>query len=233
MSVSADALSELVAMVARLRRECPWDREQTHLSLRRYLLEETYEVLEALDRSDPLKLREELGDLLLQVLMHAAIAEEAGRFSIQEVARAETEKMVRRHPHVFAAVPVSGAKEVLQNWEALKAREQEGGHSVLDGVPPLLPALARAQAVQQRAVRAGFQWPDREGVLQEVASASRELAGAATPAQQEAEFGDLLFALVGLGGQLGVQAEDALRAATRRFEERVRASERDPGSDCV
>lgn len=209
-----DALRELVALVARLRRECPWDREQTHLSLRRYLLEETYEVLEALDGGDSRKLEDELGDLLLQVLLHAAIAEDEGRFGIQEVARAETEKMVRRHPHVFAGVPVSGAQEVLQNWETLKAREQEGERSVLDGVPLLLPALARAQAVQQRADRAGFQSPEGEGLFPEVAS--------------EAEFGDLLFALVGLGRHLGVQAEDALRAATRRFEERVRASERDP-----
>jgi MazG family protein len=214
VSATADALSELVAVVARLRRECPWDREQTHLSLRRYLLEETYEVLEALDRGDSQRLRDELGDLLLQVLMHAAIAEEEGRFDVQEVARAETEKMVRRHPHVFAGAPVSGAQEVLQNWETLKAREQEGGHSILDGVPPLLPALARAQAVQQRAARAGFQVPEREGALPEAGG--------------EAEFGDLLFALVALGHRLGVQAEDALRAATLRFEARVRASEGNP-----
>jgi MazG family protein len=214
VTAAADALGELVAVVARLRRECPWDREQTHLSLRRYLLEETYEVLEALDRGDSLRLKDELGDLLLQVLMHAAIAEEEGRFGVQEVARAETEKMVRRHPHVFAGAPVSGAQEVLQNWETLKALEQEGGHSVLDGVPPLLPALARAQAVQQRADRAGFPLPAREGLFPGVAG--------------EAEFGDLLFALVALGRQLGLQAEDALRAATLRFEERVRAFEGDP-----
>jgi tetrapyrrole methylase family protein/MazG family protein len=221
------ALVHLVAVVARLRRECPWDRDQTHRSLRPYLLEEAYEVLEALDAGDPSRLRDELGDLLLQVLMHAAIAAEAGSFDINSVAAATADKMVRRHPHVFGTAAVGSAEEVLHNWEALKANEySEERSSVLDGVPPALPALVRAGALQRRAARVGFEWPDLEHFLESVGAEARELAAAAGPPAQEAEFGDLLLGLVALGRQLHLNAEDALRAATARFEARFRVMER-------
>lgn len=221
------ALVHLVAVVARLRRECPWDRDQTHRSLRPYLVEEAYEVLEALDAGDPSRLRDELGDLLLQVLMHAAIAAEAGSFDINSVAVATADKMVRRHPHVFGTAAVGSAEEVLHNWEALKANEyREERSSLLDGVPPALPALVRARALQRRAARVGFEWPDLEHCLENVGAEARELAAAAGPSAQEAEFGDLLLGLVALGRHLHLNAEDALRAATARFEARFRVMER-------
>ncbi len=221
------ALAQLVAVVARLRRECPWDREQTHRSLRPYLLEEAHEVLEALDADDHVRLRDELGDLLLQVLMHAAIAAEAGRFDIDAVAAATAEKMVRRHPHVFGTAAVSGAEEVLHKWEALKATEYHTERSsLLEGVPQALPALARAGVLQRRAARVGFEWPDLEHCIESVGAEARELAAAASPSTREAEYGDLLLAMVALGRHLQLNAEDALRASTARFEARFRAMER-------
>ncbi len=229
MSGEAPALDHLIALVRRLRRECPWDRAQTHQSLRPYLLEEAYEVLEALDGGDAGKLREELGDLLLQVLMHAAIGEEAGTFGIEDVARSVGDKMVRRHPHVFGDAAVSGADEVLHNWEAMKASEyQRERPSVLDGVQPTLPALAWAWSLQRRAARVRFESPNPAGSARSVTAeaAGLWLAGAQGVREREAEFGDLLFALVALGRQRNINAEDALRAATARFEVRFKTMER-------
>jgi len=226
---------ELIAVMARLRAEdgCPWDREQTHESLQPYLLEEAYEALEAIDRQDHDELCKELGDVLLQVVFHAQIAGEAGRFTIADVCRAIIDKLVHRHPHVFGDVEVDGAEQVLTNWEQLKRREkgdaEAAEHSVLDGVPAPLPSLLRAQRVQGRAARVGFDWQRIEGPLDKVEEEFAELrqdweAGNAEGAGEE--FGDLLFALVNCARFLRVDAEDALRRAVAKFERRFRAVER-------
>ena len=223
-------LPSLFEVVRRLRADdgCPWDREQTHDSLRPYLLEETYEVLEAIDSRDDSKLREELGDLLLQVAMHAQIAQEDGRFDAAAISEAEAAKMVSRHPHVFGEVEVADADEVLRNWEHQK-QEQAAGEgrreSVVDRVPPTLPALAWTLGMQKRAARIGFDYATAELAAADVAEEARELASAGD--QQEAfdELGDLLFALVNLARKKKVNPEDALRAAGQRFRTRFKALE--------
>jgi len=225
----------LVRIVARLRAPdgCPWDRQQTHASLRPNLLEECYETLEAIDRNDPEGLKEELGDLLVQVAFHCQIAQETGQFTWADVFRQVNGKLVRRHPHIFGSARVSSAREVEEQWEALKRRERSEG-SLLDGVPPTMPALAYAQAISRRAARAGFEWEDLDGVLEKVAEELQELRQARDPAERERELGDLLFTLVNLARWLEVDAESALRNASRRFyrrfaymEERARRMGRD------
>jgi tetrapyrrole methylase family protein / MazG family protein len=214
--------------IARLRAPdgCPWDREQTHRSLRTTLLEESYEVLAALDAEDDEKLAEELGDLLMQVVMHVQIATEEGAFRFADVIARIDAKLKRRHPHVFGDLQVRDADEVLRNWEAIKAEERragaKAGHetSPLGSVPAILPALARAQALGDRAARAGFDWPDIQGVLAKVAEEAAELAAAGDDDAREAELGDLLFALANLARWLHLDAEMALRAAADRFTRR-------------
>jgi tetrapyrrole methylase family protein/MazG family protein len=224
-------LPGLQETVARLRAPdgCPWDREQTHKSLRSTLLEEAYEVLAALDAEDDEKLAEELGDLLMQVAMHVQIATEEGAFRFADVIARIDAKLKRRHPHVFGNLQVRDSDEVLRNWEAIKAEERqasrasaEAGHetSPLGGVPPILPALARAQALGERAARAGFDWPDVEGVLAKVAEEAGELAAAGDGDAREEEFGDLLFALANLARWVKLDAEMALRRAADRFTRR-------------
>src|SRR3984893_2243244 len=231
-------LREMLEVVEALRAPdgCPWDREQTHLSLRPYLLEETYELLEAIESGSAEDISEELGDVLLQVLMHHAIAQEAGEFSIADVAQHVTAKMVHRHPHVFGDVEVAGADEVLSNWEGLKHKEsrKQGRMSALEGAPKSLPALAWALSIQKRAARVGFDWKDTDGVLDKVAEEARELAAADSKARQEEELGDLLFTLVNLSRHLRVNPEDALRTSARRFYqrfERVEDAARQRGTD--
>jgi tetrapyrrole methylase family protein/MazG family protein len=203
---------------------CPWDQEQDHASLRNNLLEEAYETLEALDAADMDRLREELGDLLMQVYLHAQLAREEGAFTLADVVAGITAKLVRRHPHVFGTVEVDGSAAVLRNWEAIKASERaEDGakeDSLLSGVPRTLPALAYAQAVGQRAARVGFDWAHVEDVWTKVEEEMRELRQAATPAERAEELGDLIFALVNLARWLGVEAEDALRATNGKFRRR-------------
>ncbi len=202
---------------------CPWDREQTHLSLRPYLLEETHEVLEALDAGDHAGLSEELGDLLLQILMHSEMARQAGDFDFGDVLAELASKLIRRHPHVFGDVAVAGSGEVLRNWEGIKRSEHaakgSSRKSVLDGVPVGLPALAAAQKLGDKAARAGFDWPDVEGVWAKVREEMAELQGA-LPETREEELGDLLFVLARLAAWLGVDAETALRAANAKFRRR-------------
>ncbi len=216
----------LVEIMARLRAPdgCPWDREQTHQSLRKYLLEEAYEALSALDAGDLAALEEELGDLLLQIVFHAQVADEEGFFSFGDVVAGIVTKMIRRHPHVFGEATARDAETVLRNWEALKRAEREQRsqpeRSMLDGVPAAMPALAYAQAIQARAARVGFDWPDVTGVLEKVAEEAREVVAAKSSEQREEEFGDLLFVLVRLADRLGVDAEDALRAASAKFRAR-------------
>ncbi len=229
------AFEDFEHLIARLRAPdgCPWDRKQTHASLRPYLLEETYEVLDALDRGDFQALREELGDLLLQIVLHTEIATEEGEFTMPQVIQTVHDKIVRRHPHVFGDVQVDSADEVVRNWEAIKRREKqaqagqdEAPASVLDGVPAALPALAKAQAVGRKAAKVGFDWPSIEGVWDKVHEELQELRAAAAPQVQAAELGDLLFAVVNLARHLGLDAETALREATARFMQRFREVER-------
>jgi tetrapyrrole methylase family protein / MazG family protein len=218
---SFDALREIVRRL-RAPDGCPWDRKQTHESLRRYLLEETYETLDALDNGSPAKLREELGDVLLQILLHAEIASEAGEFTIDDVIESIATKLVRRHPHVFGETKVDTAEEVVLKWEAIKS-EERGGASLLEDVPQTLPALAYSQALQERAVARGFEWPRVEDVLDKLTEEARELAEAETLDEKREELGDTLFVLVSLARKLGLDAEESLRLASRRFRRRFEA----------
>jgi tetrapyrrole methylase family protein/MazG family protein len=199
---------------------CPWDREQTHLSLRPYLLEETYEALEAIDSGDQAALTEELGDVLLQVVLHTAIAECAGEFGIGDVVEHITRKLVSRHPHVFGDGTAKTAAEVEQNWEELKKAEKQGRESILDGVPKDLPALAASQSIQGRARKVGFDWPDIEGQLEKLAEELREFAHAEGDANREDEFGDVLAVVAGIAQRLDIDAEQALRRANDKFRRR-------------
>ncbi len=229
----ASAFESFQETIAHLRAPegCPWDREQTHQSLRTNLLEEAYEVLAALDGDDPEAICEELGDLLLQIVLHAQIAQEAGEFGMAEVIASIRAKIIRRHPHVFGETRVRGAAEVLTNWEKLKAEERELNGSrkpdkgALGSVPPGLPALAMADTYQRRAARVGFDWPDIGGVKAKVPEELAELEAAANPAEREDEVGDLLFAVVNLARWLEVDPETALRQANAKFAARFAAVE--------
>ncbi len=218
-------------VVARLRAPdgCPWDREQTHESLRPYLLEETYEVLEAIDSGDDKRLAEELGDLLLQIAMHAEIAAQEGRFDARSVSESVASKMVRRHPHVFGDVEVADADHVLRNWERQKAHEAAAAgradESVLARVPRTLPALAWSLALQKRAARVGFDFESAPSAAAKVAEEAAELSEAGEGGPAFDELGDLLFALVSLARKLKVNPEDALRRSGQRFARRFAALE--------
>ncbi|MDP2727498.1 MAG: nucleoside triphosphate pyrophosphohydrolase, partial [Dehalococcoidia bacterium] len=209
----------LRSIVARLRSPdgCPWDREQTHESLKGTLLEEAYEVLEALDCRDREKLREELGDLLMQVMIHAQIAEEAREFTISQVIGGISQKLIRRHPHVFGDITADTAQEVMVNWESIKRKERPHGSSSLANLPKQMPALAYAQAVQQRVARQGFDWQNVEGVIDKLLEEAREVVEAGSKEEKLHEMGDLFFALVNLARWLGLDAEESLRLADDRF----------------
>lgn len=211
----------LRAIVERLHAPggCPWDREQTHASLRPHLLEESYEALEAIDAGDPARLTEELGDVLLQVLMHAAVGEREGRFALADVLEQIARKLVRRHPHVFGEAEARTAEEVYRNWEALKQAEKPRS-SVLEGVPVSLPALAASQSIQGRARRVGFDWPDVEGPLEKLREEIEEFARAEGAEEREDEFGDILFVVANVAQRLGLDAEQALRGANAKFRRR-------------
>lgn len=218
----------LVDLVARLRAPggCPWDREQTHASLKRHLLEECYETLEAIDQESPPLLAEELGDLLVQIAFHADIAREAGEFTLADVLTGINGKLIRRHPHVFGnAGRIADAREVERNWERLKAAEraqpgEAAPRSPVDGIPRDLPALSFAQLMQDRVSRAGFDWEDVSGVLDKVVEEVAELRQATTGPEKVHELGDLFLVLVNLCRWLDVAAEDALRQANGRFRRR-------------
>ncbi len=218
--------------IARLRSPegCPWDREQTHGSLRPNLLEEAYEVLDAIDRDDSEALREELGDLLLQIVLHTQIAIEDGDFQMHEVLSGINAKIKHRHPHVWGALKVSGAEEVSQNWEAIKRREREDNgqqeRSLLDGIPEALPALAQAYAYANRVKRVGFDWPDIAGVRAKLMEELAELDAAVSPAEKAAELGDVLAAVANLARWLEIDPESALRESNQRFARRFRRVEK-------
>ena len=234
-SRNGEWLLDLVRVMARLRGPggCPWDHEQTHRTLARHLLEETHEVLDAIDAGDPDRLRDELGDVLLQVVFHAQMAAEEGTFDVDDVAQAIVEKLIRRHPHVFGEVHVSGADEVLVNWEQIKA-EETGEQPVEDDIPPTLPALARASKVQRRAAGWGFDWRTTGGAMAKLREEVEELAAAGTPEEAEEELGDVLFAAAAVARRLGVDPESALRRTTTKFAgryERLLARARREGVD--
>jgi tetrapyrrole methylase family protein/MazG family protein len=252
---SGGRFEALVRIMERLRADggCPWDREQTRQSLKPFLIEEAYEVVEAIDEGDTKKLQEELGDLLFQVVFHAQVASERGEFTIGDVLGATADKMVRRHPHVFSDGTASTAGEVLEQWERLKREERDAVAAVpgsaLDGVPKELPALLRAQRLQDKASRAGFDWPEISGVIEKVQEELDELKAALQGAARkqlalsraegpvtstgsvrslsnvegvEQELGDLLFSMVNLARFLNLGAEDALRKSITRFSARFR-----------
>jgi MazG family protein len=225
MSPPAEAIERLLAIMARLRSPggCPWDLEQTLETLRPYVLEETYEVLEAIDSGDVAAHREELGDLLLQIVFQARLREEAGAFAFADVADAISDKLVSRHPHVFGDGQVKDAAEVLTQWAALKREEKRkkgGGLSALEGVPRELPALARADRLTEKASRVGFDWPDARGARAKVTEELGELDEAIASGRRteiERELGDTLFALANLARKLGIAPEEALRGTVGRF----------------
>ncbi len=217
-----DRFATLVDIIARLRAPdgCPWDRQQTHASLRENLLGECYEVLEALDGGDSSRLYDELGDLLMQIVLHAQIASEAGEFELGDVVRSINTKLIHRHPHIFGSSKVKDAGEVAHNWEALKKEEREDGTSILDSVPRQMPALGYSQEIQQRVARVGFDWEDVDGVIDKLAEEVGELKRAESREHRAWEFGDLLFTLVNIARRLGVNSEVALREANSRFYQR-------------
>jgi MazG family protein len=210
-------------VVRLLRRECPWDREQTHHSIAPLLIEEAYETVEAIRSGTPHALAQELGDLLLHVLMHSAIAEEHGEFRLSELIAAETAKLVHRHPHVFGEATADSAREVKQRWEELKLRE--GRQSVLEGIPAALPALLRAQRLQERASSVGLDWTEKHAVWSKVEEELAELRAAlhsGIPERVAEEFGDVLFALVNVARFEGLNAEECLQRANEKFTQRFR-----------
>ncbi|MGF1655812.1 MAG: nucleoside triphosphate pyrophosphohydrolase [Verrucomicrobiales bacterium] len=224
---AGQALEALAEVVCRLRAPdgCPWDREQTHATLREALIEETYEVLEAIEHGTDADLREELGDLLLHVVLHSQMAAERHAFTLNEVAQEVTEKLIRRHPHVFGEISLENSDEVLTQWEAIKSQEKQERTSVMDGIPPGLPAASEAQKLQKRATRLGMDWSSNGAVLDQMQSELRELVEAGQSGdvdQVEAEVGDVLFTAVNLARRYGVSAELSLRAATKRFSSRIR-----------
>lgn len=226
-----DALVEIMRRLRDPETGCPWDIEQSFETIAPYTIEEAYEVADAIHRGTREELRGELGDLLLQVIYHSRMAEEEGCFAFDDVARGIAEKMVRRHPHVFGDEHIDSAEAQVANWEAVKAAERatEADSSALAGVAVALPALVRAQKLQRRAARVGFDWPDPSGVIEKIAEEAGELAEAKAQGVSVShiaeEYGDLLFTVAVLGQWLGVDAEQALGAANRKFERRFRGVE--------
>ncbi|MGE4411372.1 MAG: nucleoside triphosphate pyrophosphohydrolase [Sphingobium sp.] len=226
-------ITPLIRIMARLRdpdEGCSWDIQQSFSTIAPYTIEEAYEVADAIEREDMEALRDELGDLLLQTVFHARIAEEAGHFAFQNVVEAICDKMVRRHPHVF------GNDEESPGWEEIKAAERKAAPgkadgSALAGVANALPALLRAEKLQKRAARTGFDWPDSEGVIAKIDEELDEVRSARTDAEREEEIGDLLFAVTNLARHMKVDPEQALRRANRKFERRFRSMEDEAGED--
>ena len=226
------SLDRLVAIMQRLREPehgCEWDRQQTFATIAPYTIEEAYEVADAIDRSDMDDLEDELGDLQLQVVFHAQMAEELGHFTLDDVIRRICDKLERRHPHIF------GDSGETPGWDAIKAAERQEKHqdSALDGVATALPALDRAVKLQKRAARTGFDWPDSAGPRAKVDEELEELDGESEPDPQKEELGDLLFAIANLARHLKIDPEEALRQANRKFERRFRAIEKAPGFEAL
>ncbi|MGO9482045.1 MAG: nucleoside triphosphate pyrophosphohydrolase [Candidatus Kryptoniota bacterium] len=216
-----NALEEFIEVVRRLRRECPWDKIQTNRSIRHYTIEEVYELAEAIDQENWPEVKSELGDILLNVFLHTQIAEDEGKFTLHDMVKAETKKMVVRHPHVFGNVEADTPEQVKINWEKIKT--DAGRKSIFDGIPKAFPALARAFKIQDRAAKVGFDWEKQEEVWQKVEEEIQELKMALQNQERkhiEEEFGDLLFSLVNYARHIGVHPESAVRGATEKFQKR-------------
>jgi tetrapyrrole methylase family protein/MazG family protein len=214
-----EEFSTLVDIIARLRAPdgCPWDRKQTHRSLREYVLEEAYEVLQALDEEDMDKLSGELGDLLLQIVLQAQIAEESKEFELKDVISKINTKLMQRHPHIFGNVKVKDAEEVAHNWEQIKKSERGDDVSVLSTVPKQMPSLAYSQEIQRRVAGVGFDWENDDGVIDKLVEEVREFKATETPAQRSEEFGDMLFTLANIARRMGIDLETTLREANQKF----------------
>ena len=231
MNETAQAVETLLGLIERLRGPggCPWDREQTLFTLRQYLIEETYEVIDAIEAEDPTRHVEELGDLLLQVVLQAQLAKEKKQFEFKDVAEAISAKLIRRHPHVFADVQVADSSEVLKNWEQIKAGEKKSGpRSVVEGVPRHLPALQKAHQIQSRVARVGFDWSAAEDVVEKIEEELREVRealAAGDPAKIREEIGDLLFAVVNLSRFQKMNAEELLGETIKKFMRRFQVVE--------
>ena len=222
VGTSFESFAEIIAHL-RAPNGCPWDREQTHESLRKHLLEESYETIAAIDSGDFNSMREEFGDLLLQVVLQAQVANEEGQFNVNQVIQGIYSKILRRHPHVFGDLKLEGVQGVLANWEKLKEQERgkkKDGKGLLDGVPVALPALSQAQEYQDRAARVGFDWPEIEGVIDKVKEEVEEIKNAESDFELASEIGDLFFALVNVSRWKNVDAESALRGTNRKFKQR-------------
>jgi tetrapyrrole methylase family protein/MazG family protein len=213
---------ELRDVIARLRAPdgCPWDREQTHASLRPYVIEEAYEVVALLDEGDVSRLPEELGDVLFQVLLHTQLAEEAGEFEMADVLSGLAQKLIRRHPHVFGDVQLDNADQVIEQWDRLKQRERAPDDSALANVPAAMPALSYAQTLLRRAESAGFAWPHRDDILEKLTEEVGELADAPDTEAATEELGDILLNIVNYARSLGIDSEEALRQAGHKFRRR-------------
>ncbi len=238
MSTPGKLFDKLVEIVHQLRDPktgCPWDKEQTHHTLKQYLIEETYEVIDAID-NEPSKVSEELGDVLLQVILHSEIASETNNFSVGDVITHISNKMVTRHPHVFGNVKADTSSEVLKNWEQLKQKELKPNTSIISGVPRGMPALLRAQRIGDKAARVGFEWPTVEQVRDKVFEEMKEFLEECTsktvdPMKMKDEFGDILFALTQLARKLNLNSEDLLHAASDKFSRRFQEVERRAGGE--
>lgn len=236
-SKAGDAVAEAAAIMARLRGPdgCPWDREQTFDTIKRHTLEETYEVFDAIERRAWPELRDELGDLLLQILFYAQMAEEAGHFNLRDVANALSAKLIRRHPHIFGDVVATDANTVLRNWEQIKREEKLASPehaqqaSTLDSIPRTMPAMLEASKLGSRAAKAGFDWSDAQGLFEKLAEETQELHAEIAAEDHEAieaEFGDLLFTAINLARHLGIDPESALCRTNRKFRQRYSGMER-------
>src|SRR5699024_789619 len=226
MEASTD-FNDLVTLIKILRKKCPWDRKQTHESLKNHLIEETYEAIEAIDQKDFESLKKELGDVLLQVVFHSTMGEEKGKFAIGDVIKSIQEKMIRRHPHVFGGDNVENTNQLAERWESIKM--SEGKESVLEGIPLQLPALIRAQRMQEKAANVGFDWPNKEQVwdkVDEELEEFKETLEQDNKQRQAEEFGDLLFSLVNVGRSCELDAEDSLRTTNNKFMQRFQYIER-------
>ena len=213
---------KLKRIIAQLRSPegCPWDREQTHKSLKPYLIEECYEVLQAIDEGDDRKLCDELGDLLLQIMLHAQIADEKKEYTIEDVIEGLCKKLIKRHPHVFGQTKVKNSAEVTHNWDIIKKEERGDGGSLLESIPEQLPALSYSQSLQRRVASTGFDWEKTEEVLDKLNEEVQELINAKSNEEKEREIGDLIFTLVNIGRKMDINMEMALRETNRRFYKR-------------
>lgn len=226
-------LERLIEIISILRSEngCKWDREQTHESLRRNMLEEAYEAVDAINDNDMKHLREELGDVLLQVVLHAQIAKEENAFNIEDVAKDISDKLIHRHPHVFGNIKVNSTEEILDNWEKLKKEEKPHRKSIMDGISRAQSALMSAQKISKKAVSVGFEWPDEKSLYDCVLSEIKEFSEAQTSEEQENELGDILFAVVNLARWNKIDTEQALIKANKKFIQRFQIMEQSAGKE--